>query len=381
MALAARAPDVILRPSIPLSATSDQPLADLPRPPESASNDPVDQAAGTAKEISPQDLAAADEARKGDPATADEVTTGDDPKTDDGKVAATDDKTKTAKADEIDVSDLPKDLPGYAVREITKVRKAAREARAAIEAEAATAKKAAEDAKADAATARKELADLRAKPAETVVEEPAADPRPTRDEFDDPDLYDEALTDWGKREGVRAAEQKAATDKATEEAEATRVATEKANEAREAEVTAFHTKWQATRTEALTKYPDYAEVAEADPKDGGPVITDAMAAAIMQVENGPDVAYHLGQNTDEAARIAALTNPVMHFIEIGKIAERLANPVRRRAPRQEPIEPIDGGTAPADTSEQEPDMEAYAARRNKELVATRRPFFPQGGIH
>ena len=71
MALVARPQhDIIFRPSIPLAATSDQPLAEVVRPPESASNNTDDQSSGVAKEISPEQAAELAAARKGDPATA-----------------------------------------------------------------------------------------------------------------------------------------------------------------------------------------------------------------------------------------------------------------------------------------------------------------------
>lgn len=382
MALAARTPDIILRPSIPLSATSDQPLAEVVRPPESASNDATDQASGTSKEITPQALAEAENARKADPATADDaVDPGAENEGTEGKKEG-DPAEKKAAGDDADGSDLPKDLPGYAVREITKVRKAARAAREAIQAEADAAKAATKVAEETAATARRELDELRAKvPVETKVEEPATDPRPTRDTFDDPDAYDEAMVEWGKREGARAAEKQVA--EAKEQAET--AAKQKAHEAEQAErdtaVAELNTKWTEARTKAIEKYSDYADVAEAAPEDGGPLISEAMAVAIVQSGNGTDIAYYLGQNTDEAARINGLKNPVLHFVEIGKLSERLANPQRRRAPRVDPIEPIDTNTAPADTSERELDMDAYAAQRNRALNTSRRPFFPPTDLH
>lgn len=397
MALAARAPDIILRNSIPLEATSDQPLIEAVRPPESASNDAADQAAGTPKEITPEEQAAALAARKApEPANSPgaKVEATPDAEADD----ATDPKAAPPKLefDEID----PK-LPGFAIREITKHRKQA-QARADAAWKAAQASVGddawtravevsrdalVEAARKEAKTERdaksaleKELADLKAKVPEPVNAKPAEDPRPARDQFDDPDAYDTALTDWATREGERKAEQRVAEARAAEEAETTRRANEETQAARQAEIDAAHTEWQSRRTAAVEKYPDYAEVAEADPKEGGPNISDAMAAAIMQAENGPEIAYHLGQNTDEALRIASIPNPFKQMLEMGRLAERLAAPPRR-APRPRPLEPIDASDNRADSRDAEPDMEAWAARRNGELRAARAPFFPPGGVH
>ncbi|HXJ61881.1 MAG TPA: hypothetical protein VNU68_35025 [Verrucomicrobiae bacterium] len=409
MALAARQPDIIVRSAIPLAAVSDQPLAELPKPPESASNDATDQTGGVSKEISPEDLALADAARKGDgtdPEKTGEMAKADDAKGDDDAEELSVDGKEVE--DEAAVSDR---LPDWARRQILTEKKKAKEYRQALEKaakakvgseawetavnlardqivqkerEAATsAGKKARDAEAAAEAARVELAELKARvPTETKVDEVAdTDPRPTRDAFDDPDAYDDALTDWARRDGLRAAEKEAAEKKAAAEAEERATKEQEEKDAQEAELVKLNNTWNERRAATMEKYADYAEVAEADPAEGGPVISKPMAFAIMKVENGPEVAYFLGQNTEEAARIANMPDAASHFIEIGRIAERLANPPRRRAPREEPIEPIDSGRNAGDRSDEEPDMEAYAAKRNEALRATRRPFFPEGGLH
>lgn len=391
MALAARDPDIIIRTSIPLAATSDQPLAEVARPPESASNDVTDQTGGTPKEMTAEELAAATAARKDAGPDA-------NPKTD-GTVQepAETDPTKTADPPKLEFDAIPEGLPGYAVREITRHRKQAqakadaawKAAQASVGDEAWTkALSVARDAEVEAArketkiakdatdAVRKELDELRAKTPAEPVKEPEVDARPTRDTFDDPDAYDTALTEWATREGERKAQAKIDADKVAAEAETARKAEEEENTAREAELTKIHTDWTAKVEAATEKYPDYVEVTTAEDLK----VSNAMVAAMMQIDNGTDIAYHLGKNPEDSARIAALSNPAKHFIEIGRIAERLANPPRRARPAA-PIEPIDTTRNTADTSDSEPDMEAYAARRNKQLQAERRPFFPAGGIH
>ena len=416
VAPARRGPDIISVQPIPLSAVSDQPLPGAIAPPVSASAHPDDQANGVAKEITAAELAAAETAKRGvNPAEA-EGANGEatKPDTDPAKSAAK--ATDGAKTEEAfdDGIVVPPGLPGYANREIASIRKRARELvqaaqktakgeageadwqklyeanRDAIvlkaQQDATKAAKEAKDAQATAEAVQKELTELRAK----VTADPKpeqTDPKPTRASYDDPDAYDEALTQWGEREGIRKAE--AARKTELEAAEAKRIETEeaekatKAEEARktqEAEILKVQTAWTDSRTKAIEKYPDYAEVAEAAPEDGGPTITDAMAAAILQVENGTDVAYHLGQNPEESVRIATIANPVRQFIEIGRIAERLATPARpvRRA---RPVEHISDAPNPADTTDAEPDMETYAQQRNAQLQKARQPFFPAGGIH
>lgn len=405
MALPARAPDVITRTAPPLSATSDQPLADVQRPPESASNDVADQRAGTPQEISGEELAAATIARKGAGPDADPKSDAAIPEPEAAPAAEAAGDVEAAPP-KLEFDPIPENLPGYAVREITKHRKQAQAkadaawnaARATVGDEAWTkalsvardvqidaARKEAKVAKDAEALVRRELDELRAKPA--IEDKPAEDPRPTRDGFDDPDAYDDALTAWGKREGARETETAAAAARA----ETTRLAREKsdreATEARAAEVTKLNDNWNAKVTEAATRYDDFNDVITKAPEDGGPTISDAMVAGMMQVDNGPEVAYHLGLNVEESKRIAGLPNAARQLIEIGRLAERLANPPRRARPAP-PIEPVDGDRAPAGENDNDlaavagrGSMDDYYAKRNPALQAGRRPFFPPGALH
>lgn len=390
-----RGPDIIIRTAPPLSATSDAPLADVPRPPVSASNNGADQARGVSREMTMQEKAAAEAARSAAAgaealAPADTTTETTEATEAEGQAEGGDDAAAIAARKAADQDAVPDELeidgkkvptPPYMKREITKERNRRRDAEAAR----VTAEKAAQVATEAAAAAQRELAELKAKaetpkPAEPVVEA-APDPKPTRDAFEDPDAYDNALTEWGVREGERKAATKIATDKAAAEAVERTKTEEAARTAQEAQQAQLNADWTARRTAAAEKYADYAEVAEADPASGGPVITDAMASAIVLSENGTDIAYHLGQNTDVAERIAKIQNPFLQFLEIGKLAATLATPPQRRAPRNRPIEPIDTSTAPADTSEAEPDMETYAKQRMAALRQQRAPFFPAGQMH
>lgn len=90
--------------------------------------------------------------------------------------------------------------------------------------------------------------------------------------------------------------------------------------------------------EARAKYADYDEVAH-----GSHVrITPEMAEVIKASEVGPEVAYHLGKNPDEAARIARLS-PLVQAREIGKIEATLvpnAPVVKKSSSAPEPIRPL-----------------------------------------
>lgn len=346
-----RGPDIILRTAPPLSATSDAPLADTVAIPTSASNDPADLAAGVTPEISAADKAEAVRDKN-------EATPDGKPNTTAEELAAAVDDPEIDKI-QIDGKEVP--LPPWMKREITKARNRQREAEA-------TSKLAADSL--DALRAEVEKLKTAAPTEQTEVVKPAetqTDPRPTRDQFDDPESYDDALTTWATREGERRAGEKIAAEQAAAEAK-TREAEVAAQNARAQErIAELNANWIEKTTVAAQKYPDFKEVAE-----GNHTVSNDMALAILHANNGADVAYYLGQNPEESARIATLP-PVAQGLQIGMIASRLATPAAR-SPRPRPLEVIEGGSGVSDTSEREASMEEVAARVNARYAANRRPF-------
>lgn len=85
------------------------------------------------------------------------------------------------------------------------------------------------------------------------------------------------------------------------------------------------------------KYDDYDQVA----RNPNVPITEVMAEAIYASEVGPEVAYYLGTNIKEAARISRLT-PFLQAKEIGKIEAKLASdpPVKKTSNAPAPISPV-----------------------------------------
>jgi hypothetical protein len=123
------------------------------------------------------------------------------------------------------------------------------------------------------------------------------------------------------------------------------------------------------RTEALTRLPDYAEIAEADDHP----VTPIMANAIMVAPNGPEVAYFLGrpENHAESARIAALP-PGQQIFAIGELSGRLVTQAKgggaeARPNPPPPIKPTGAGASGSTETERErlekADMDEYATRR------------------
>ena len=85
------------------------------------------------------------------------------------------------------------------------------------------------------------------------------------------------------------------------------------------------------------KYDDYDQVA----RNPNVPITEVMAEAIYASDVGPEVAYYLGTNIKEAARISRLS-PFLQAKEIGKIEAKLASdpPVKKTSNAPAPISPV-----------------------------------------
>lgn len=82
------------------------------------------------------------------------------------------------------------------------------------------------------------------------------------------------------------------------------------------------------RVEAVkSRMADYDEVVTFNDELGAH-ITPEMVQAIRELDNGPEVAYHLGKNTAEAARLKALP-PHKLLIEIGKLEARISQPAQK----------------------------------------------------
>jgi hypothetical protein len=178
------------------------------------------------------------------------------------------------------------------------------------------------------------------------------DPRPAREQFDDPDAYDEALIEWSTRRTSAAF---------VAEAEAKRI--EAQTKAYQEEV---RTTWEKRRSQALTEMPDYVEVAESPDLQ----IRMPMAGAIVMADNGPQIAYHLGKNPDIAARIAALPANQQVF-EMGILAASLKGKKPEVSNAPAPIKPLGGHADAVSKAPHEESMEEYAARRKQELNRAR----------
>jgi hypothetical protein len=170
---------------------------------------------------------------------------------------------------------------------------------------------------------------LEARPAE-VKETPKEASKPKAEDFDTVEKYLDARDAYVEQ-------------KAEQKALAAFEARSKEQEAK-AEKTQREQTWDDKLKTARDKYSDYNEVmAEATFN-----ISPAMHEAIMTADLGPDVAYYLAQNQEDATRIAKLS-PMAAAREIGKIEGYIAEleaEGEEQAEDTEPEKPVTKAPAP-----------------------------------
>lgn len=250
----------------------------------------------------------------------------------------------------------------------------------------------AREAEARAAAAERALAAIEAAKAEPKPEPPPTElVRPERAQFDTPEEYEAALTEWASERAVR----RAMAEFQKQDAERRqRTEREAAEEKTREEVKRVSTEWEKRRGEFAAQVPDYEEVAEAEDVP----ISEAMGRAILTSEDGPAIAYYLGKNPEEAKRIAAMVvpgavyprghqfagYPVADFqrqlFEMGKISAKIAaeaaSGAKKPSAAPNPIKPVrpSGAATRKTLDELAQDPEAYArdfAERQKQRANAR----------
>ena len=170
---------------------------------------------------------------------------------------------------------------------------------------------------------------------------------PKLEQFDyDPEKYAAAKAEYAKTQAAKEFE------------------TKQRDEASKAEKAKLLADWEEKADKGADKYEDFAEkVGNLNPDN--PVI-----AAIMDADNGEDIAYHLASHPKEAQRLMGL--PVWKQVrEIGKLEAKLAaKPVEPKAPSKAPapITPLTG-TAPTVTAEpsETDDIRDWIRKRQKQV--------------
>ena len=110
---------------------------------------------------------------------------------------------------------------------------------------------------------------------------------------------------------------------------------------------------RARADESRAKFLRRAEAVRAIHEDFDEVLSNpalaasrAMVAVIREAEDGPELAYWLGKNLDEAERIAGLS-PARAALELGKVSARLAlPPPRTESAAPDPVTTVSGLNTP-----------------------------------
>lgn len=173
-------------------------------------------------------------------------------------------------------------------------------------------------------------------------------PKPTREQFNyEEDAYLEALTDW-KLEQRDAAAQRQASQRQQQAAQSQR------------------REYIGTVNQRGEKeFPDYAEKVLNNP---ALVCTEDMALAMATAENGHKVAYFLGNNPGEAARIASL-HPMQQAIEVGRLEARLTTATQKKTTSAPPpIKPVSARNSSTDSGlADDLPVEEWIRRRNAQV--------------
>jgi hypothetical protein len=206
--------------------------------------------------------------------------------------------------------------------------------------------------KAAEATARaefleKQLNELRAKATPADSADPAA---PKLEHFDDIEKY-------------AAARAKYEADKAVKDYQ-----TRQQGETQKQAQARLVQEWETKAERGGGKYDDFDEVV-GDIKPTAP-----WSMALMEAENGDEIAYYLGKNIKEAQRIASLP-PVSQIREIGRLEAKLAaEPQKPKTPSRAPapITPLTGA-APvvSDVPSDQDDTGAWIKKRSKQVHGNR----------
>ena len=179
-------------------------------------------------------------------------------------------------------------------------------------------------------------------------QQPAQDPgAPKLADFE----YDEAK--------YREAVEKYASTKAAREAEAKRT-----QDAQKQYVQKVTSEWSKKVAAVGEKYADFADVT------GDVQLATPALYAMMEADNGPDIAYYLGNHDDEAEQIASLSIPAQ-IRAIGRLEAKLAaEPAKPKTPSKAPapITPVSGGGGASDGMPSDKDDIATWMRKENERV-------------
>jgi hypothetical protein len=102
------------------------------------------------------------------------------------------------------------------------------------------------------------------------------------------------------------------------------------------------------------RYTDYDTVA----RNPAVQITPSMAEVIFDSEHGPELAYHLGKNPAEAAKIAALP-AIRQAAELGRLEAKISAPKAQPKQPPAPVQPVSAIAAGGQKAPGEMSMSEY----------------------
>lgn len=187
---------------------------------------------------------------------------------------------------------------------------------------------------------------------EKAAKEPESAKKPKMEDFDDLESYVNALTEFNT-------EQKVSELKAKE-----------AKESEDAEIREVYDSYNKRVAEFSAEHDDFEEVVGREDVK----IPQAVQLAVVEMENGPEVAYFLANNLDVCKALGEM-RPIRAVVEIGKIAAKLASPSPKQKPAStapEPIRPVSGTARSVRPLSEIDDPDEYAKRRRAEKAASRR---------
>lgn len=197
------------------------------------------------------------------------------------------------------------------------------------------------------------LAVMESKPAGNAVD---ANKRPVLEHFKNYDEYVEALTDW-------KADQ--ATDRKLSERE------KKDKEVKRSESLKQRNESYAKKAEeAKTRYADFDDaLAEHDDIE----VRNTVLEAILDADNGPDIAYYIAKNPDIIEELNGMSDSAV-YRKIGQLEERLGREGTGKAAENRaskappPITPVSAKKNSSSFNSKTATLEDYHAARKKGLI-------------
>jgi hypothetical protein len=188
--------------------------------------------------------------------------------------------------------------------------------------------------------------------------------KPTRDAFQDPDAYDQAILNYAEKLAESKASKEVERLRSDEAEKARKTAEETSARAR---LDAYNARVEKTRQ----THADFDEVAQSpDVQVSMPVVH-----AIMTHDQGPEIQYYLGKNPAEAARLVAMTvdtpqgpqpDVARQLLEVGLIVAKLNAPATPSPPVSKAAPPIKALKSAPSVEEKDPNdmnMDEYKAWR------------------